>query len=161
MDLHLIIKKLKQKLNRWEIDLTSNSGSIKKDYLDEHRGEFPRLDERYSMSNYRYGIYASNDGNSSQGISFNSITRYDHETGNKEVFSLSKHDAVEEPIFVPKSSDSSEGDGYIIALSYLGEENRSDLMIFDAETLSSGPIARAMLPHRIPYGFHGNWRQGT
>ena len=154
-------KKAEARLNRWEIDLTSNSGSIKKDYLDDHIGEFPRLDERYSMSNYRYGIYASNDGNSSPGISFNSITRYDHETGNKEVFSLSKHDAVEEPIFVPKSSDSSEGVGYIIALSYLGEENRSDLMIFDAENLSSGPIARAILPHRVPYGFHGNWRQGT
>ena len=30
----------------------------------------------------------------------------------------------------------------------------------DAENISSGPLARAMLPHRIPYGFHGNWRQG-
>ena len=26
--------------------------------------------------------------------------------------------------------------------------------------VSSGPIAAAQLPHRIPYGFHGNWRQG-
>ena len=33
-------KKAEAKLNRWEIDLTSNSGSIK-EYLDEHRGEFP------------------------------------------------------------------------------------------------------------------------
>jgi len=33
-------------------------------------------------------------------------------------------------------------------------------MIFDAENVSSGPLTKAMLPHRIPYGFHGNWRQG-
>ena len=64
-------KKAEARLNRWEIDLTSNSGSIKKDCLDDHIGEFPRLDERYSMSNYRYGIYASNHGNSPKGISFN------------------------------------------------------------------------------------------
>ena len=60
----------------------------------------------------------------------------------------------------PKNLDSREGEGYLIALSYLGMENRSDLMIFDAENVSSGPLAKAMLPHRIPYGFHGNWRQG-
>ena len=154
-------KKAEARLNRWEIDLTSNSGSIKKDYLDDHIGEFPRLDERYSMSNYRYGIYASNHGNSPKGISFNSITRYDYQTTNKDVFTLSEHDAVGEPIFVPKSPDSDEGVGYVIALGYIGKENRSDLMIFDAENIASGPIARAKLPHRIPYGFHGNWRPGT
>ena len=68
--------------------------------------------------------------------------------------------SVGEPIFVPKNQESKEGEGYLIALSYLGKENRSDLMIFDAENVSSGPLAKAMLPHRIPYGFHGNWRQG-
>ena len=113
------------------------------------------------MSNYRYGIYASNHGDSPKGISFNSVTRYDYETGNKEFFTLSEFDAVGEPIFVPKSSDAEEGVGYVIALAYLGKENRSDSMIFDAENISSGPIARAMLPHRIPYGFHGNWLPGT
>ena len=154
-------KKAEARLNRWEIDLTSNSGSIKKDYLDEHIGEFPRLDERFSMSNYRYGIYASNHGDSPKGISFNSVTRYDYETGKKEFFTLSEFDAVGEPIFVPKSSDAEEGVGYVIALAYLGKENRSDLMIFDAENIASGPMAKAMLPHRIPYGFHGNWRPGS
>ena len=59
-----------------------------------------------------------------------------------------------------KNENSDEGVGYLLALAYLGKENRSDLMIFDAENISSGPLAKAMLPHRIPYGFHGNWRQG-
>ena len=76
-------------------------------------------------------------GDSPKGISFNSVTRYDYETGNKEFFTLSEFDAVGEPIFVPKSSDAEEGVGYVIALAYLGKENRSDLMIFDAENISS------------------------
>ena len=59
-----------------------------------------------------------------------------------------------------KNDTSKEGEGFLIALAYLGRENRSDLMIFDAQNVSCGPLARAMLPHRIPYGFHGNWRQG-
>tara|TARA_Y100001934_G_C11927333_1_gene574080 strand:- start:10 stop:639 length:630 start_codon:yes stop_codon:yes gene_type:complete len=153
-------KKAEARLNRWVIDLKSNSGSISKSYLDESIGEFPRLDERYSMCNYRYGYYASKQGSSPKGVSFNSITRFDHKTGNKEVFSLSEYDAIEEPVFIPKSSDSDEGVGYLISIAYIGKENRSDLMIFDAENIASGAIAKAILPHRIPHGFHGNWRQG-
>mgnify|MGYP005683142197 FL=1 len=154
------LKKGEAKLNRWEIDLNSNSGSIKKNYLDDSIGEFPRLDERKSMSKYRYGYYASNNGESPKGVSFNSITSYDFETDMKDSFTLSEFDAVGEPIFVPKSLSANEGEGYLLSLAFLGQENRSDLMIFDAENISSGPIAKAKLPHRGPYGFHGNWRQG-
>ena len=48
----------------------------------------------------------------------------------------------------------------LITLAYKGKENRSDLLIFNAMDVASGPIATAHLPHRVPYGFHGNWRQG-
>jgi carotenoid cleavage dioxygenase-like enzyme len=41
---------------------------------------------------------------------------------------------------------------------YRGAEKRSDLLVFEAGALSSGPIATAQLPHRVPFGFHGNWR---
>ena len=154
------LKKGEARLNRWEIDISSNSGSITKQYLDDSIGEFPRLDERKAMSKYKYGYYASNDGKSPKGVSFNSISSYNFESGYKDSFTLTEFDAVGEPIFVPKNQNSEEGQGFIIALAYLGKENRSDLMVFDAENISSGPLARAMLPHRIPYGFHGNWRQG-
>ena len=30
--------------------------------------------------------------------------------------------------------------------------------ILDAENIDAGPLARAMLDHRVPFGFHGNWR---
>jgi carotenoid cleavage dioxygenase len=28
----------------------------------------------------------------------------------------------------------------------------------DAENIEQGPIGKAMLEHRVPFGFHGNWR---
>ena len=153
-------KKAEARLNRWEINLSSNSGEIKKNFLDEDIGEFPRLDERFSMFNYRHGFYASSIGDHPPGISFNSVAHYDHQTGKKEFFVLDKGDAVGEPIFVPASIDTKEGDGYLIALAYKGNENRSDLLVFNATDVTSGPIAVAHLPHRVPYGFHGNWRPG-
>ena len=141
--------------------MSSNSGKINKNYLDDEIGEFPRLDERYSMLNYRHGFYASSVGDHPPGVSFNSVTHIDHKTQIKDFFTLkNKEDALGEPIFVPSSKDSDEGEGYLIALAYRGKENRSDLLIFNAMDVSSGPIATAQLPHRIPYGFHGNWRQG-
>ena len=152
-------KKAEARLNRWEIDLSSNSGKINKNFLDDDLGEFPRLDERFSMLNYRHGFYASRIGDPS-GISWNAIAHHDHRTGNKKFFVVDKEDAVGEPIFVPTSRDAEEGDGFLITLAYKGKENRSDLLIFNAMDVESGPIATAHLPHRVPYGFHGNWRQG-
>jgi carotenoid cleavage dioxygenase-like enzyme len=26
--------------------------------------------------------------------------------------------------------------------------------------MAAGPIASAKMPRRVPFGFHGNWRQG-
>jgi len=60
-------------------------------------------------------------------------------------------------VFVPRASDAAEGQGWLLAVQYVARENRSDLVIFDAEEVARGPIARAMLSHRVPAGFHGSW----
>ena len=138
---------------------TDANNTIK--FENENLGEFPRIDERYSMMNYRHGYFAAGIGDRPEDVGFNSIAHYDHETSKKDYYTLSERDAVGEPVFVPKEKDSKEGDGYLIATCYRGEENRSDLLILDAENISEGPIAVAQLPHRIPYGFHGNWKPGN
>ena len=45
--------------------------------------------------------------------------------------------------------------------AWRGEENRSDVLVLDAETLDREPLAIVNLPHRVPAGFHGNWRPAT
>jgi carotenoid cleavage dioxygenase-like enzyme len=71
---------------------------------------------------------------------------------------LPKGDFISEPIFVPRDARSREGDGYLLATIYRGTENRSDLAVFDAAAVERGAIAVAELSHRVPFGFHGNWR---
>jgi carotenoid cleavage dioxygenase-like enzyme len=149
------------RLNRWEIDLESNSKSFKSDYLDEDMGEFPRLDERFSMREYRHGYYASGIGEHPNGYSFNSVVHHDHVKKSKAAYTLGKHDSVGEPVFVPKNKNSEEGDGFLLIIAHRGIENRSDLLILDATNVADGPVATIKLPHRIPHGFHGNWRQGS
>jgi carotenoid cleavage dioxygenase len=63
-----------------------------------------------------------------------------------------------EPIFVPRNTGSAEGDGFLLSVIYRGETGCSDLAVFDASQVESGPLALAHLSHRVPAGFHGNWR---
>ena len=61
------------------------------------------------------------------------------------------------PVFAPRSAELAEGDGFLLTVQYIREENRSDLLILDASGLENGPVARVHLSHRIPAGFHGSW----
>ncbi len=62
-----------------------------------------------------------------------------------------------EPIFVPRSADAPEGDGFLLSYVYREKINRSDLVILDAQHIDAEPLAIIQLPHRVPFGFHGCW----
>ncbi len=149
-------KKANARLCEWVIDPGANSNEIQTRYLDDITGEFPRLDERRAGKRYRHGYYAaasSRDG----GLGFDAIVHHDFEQDARALYALPGDDSTGEPVFVPRSPDADEGDGYLIAVVYRAQDNRSDLAIFDATDVTQGPIACAELPHRVPYGFHGNW----
>ncbi len=50
-----------------------------------------------------------------------------------------------------------EGQGYLVANVYDAESDKTHLCILDAENVEAGPIGKAMMDHRVPFGFHGNW----
>ena len=150
-------KKANARLAEWTIDLASNSNGIKRTYLDDITGEFPRLDERRSGLSYQHGYYAASTNNDG-GDGFNALMHHDFSKNTTARYELPKGDGAGEPVFVPKSQAAKEGEGYLLSLFYRGQDNRTDLAVFDATQLDAGPIALAQLPHRVPYGFHGNWR---
>jgi len=45
----------------------------------------------------------------------------------------------------------------VLALTYDQARDASDFYVLDARHIAGEPIARVILPHRVPYGFHGNW----
>ena len=91
---------------------------------------------------------------------FNAIIHYDLTTGARHTHDLGPTNFTSEPVFVPRSSTAPEGEGFLLAVVYRQEEQRSDLLILDAENVEGEPLATVQLPHRVPYGFHGNWGQG-
>jgi len=144
-------------LTRWTFDLADPSNTIKRERLDETPGEFPRFDERRAGLPYRHGWFAAS-ASGSTGLKFDSIAHIDHQTGQKAIHTFGNGDAPGEPIFIPRSADAPEGDGWLIALVYRALEDRSDFVVLDALDIAKGPIAVAKLPRRVPFGFHGNWR---
>jgi carotenoid cleavage dioxygenase len=66
-----------------------------------------------------------------------------------------------EPVFVPRHARAAEGDGWLVTLVYDKARNLSDFVVLDTGDISKGPIARVELPTRVPFGFHGNWRNAA
>ena len=146
--------KAQARLCEWTIDLGDNAGGISRRYLDDLSGGFPRLDERFALNGYRHAYCAGNVGQS--GRHFNAVVHYDLPSSTREDYVLPEGDTVGEPVFVPRTADAPEGDGYLLCIVHRGGDNRSDLVFLDATDVAAGPVACAELPHRVPYGFHGN-----
>jgi hypothetical protein len=89
---------------------------------------------------------------------FDTLAHIDLKTNTRSTYRLPRGDAVSEPIFVPRDADARECDGFLLATIYRGAEHRSDLAVFDATAVEKGPLVIAELSHRVPFGFHGNWR---
>ncbi len=145
-------------LVRWTLDLAA--GTVRQSEIDDTAVEFPRLDERFAGQAYRHGYAAGRLGTPGEGA-FNAVLHYDLNSGVRRVHDLGRSSFTSEPVFVPGHDRTAEGDGYLLAVVYREEENRSDLIVLDAGNVGAEPIAIARLPHRVPYGFHGNWVPGV
>jgi carotenoid cleavage dioxygenase len=126
--------------------------------------EFPRIDDRYGTQAYRHGWMLVVDpdkpyegaGGPFYGL-MNTIAYKDLSTGKEKKWWCGPQSGIQEPCFIPRTPDSPEGDGYLVALVDNHITNYSDLAIFDAQHVDEGPIARAKLPVRMRQGLHGNW----
>ncbi len=113
-------------------------------------GDMPKIDDRYAMQKYRVGYFALRD------FPQMGIGQIDWETGELKVHEL-EGAASQEPVFVPRTADSPEGDGYILVAVDRMAEKRMDLLILDGNDVSRPPLATIKLPFAQPMCFHGCW----
>jgi carotenoid cleavage dioxygenase-like enzyme len=86
----------------------------------------------------------------------NSYGRFDIQTGEIQKFYAGETHALQECSFVPRNGGS-EGEGYLVGVATNTAENRSELVIADAQRLGEGDVARVLLPFRISQQVHGVW----
>lgn len=148
-------KDAEARLTRWAIDLAAGTQQIKREAIDDLNSEMPRFDDRFAGRRYRHGWYLANVGG--KGLGFNTIAQINIETGRRQTRVLNPGDSADEPVFVPRSPTTAEGDGYIITLVYRAASNTSELLILNAQDINAEPVAVLKVPRRVPAGFHGSF----
>ena len=136
-------------LRRYRLPLRA-PGPIRGETLSETRFELPRIDYRHRNGRpYRitYGI-AVDDGPLFGG----GIVKVDVETGQTERWREPVTYAGE-PVYVPRPDAEREDDGVLLSVVLEPERGTSSLLVLDAGDLSE--LARARVPHHVPFGFHG------
>jgi carotenoid cleavage dioxygenase-like enzyme len=145
------------RLFRWTFDLSGRGKPFQETQLDDRVSEFPRTDPRLRMADYRHGWAVTTNATDP---AREQLTHYDLKSGKSVDWRAPAGDGVSEPVFVPRSADVPEGDGWVLSVVYRAAEQRSDLAVFEATDIAKGPVALAHLTSRVPAGFHGNWRPG-
>jgi carotenoid cleavage dioxygenase len=91
------------------------------------------------------------------GVGFDTLLRFDLKSNSVVHHRFKDGVIVGEPQFVPRPQGETEGDGWILAFTYDVNQDRSELVIIDAEDFAAQPVATIQLPRRVPAGLHGTW----
>ncbi|HAP77637.1 MAG TPA: hypothetical protein DCR14_16350 [Acidimicrobiaceae bacterium] len=138
------------RLERWTIDPTRRTCSVS--VVDEQASEFPRHRGSLTGKPYRYG-YATSPGLDPTWPTI----KYDLHTGERTVCQHGPGRSGGEPVFVSRPDPTAEDDGWLLTFVHDVPAGSTELVVIDAQDVTRGPVARVLLPQRVPYGFHGNW----
>ncbi|MFE2042722.1 carotenoid oxygenase family protein [Streptomyces sp. NPDC059477] len=143
---------------RWTVDLAT--GTLTEEQLDDHSGEFPRVDDRLIGLPADFGYAATAPlpelARYEPGVTGLAIHRYDLRGAGVSSHRFAPGRQPGEPVFAP-ADDRPGGPGWLLTFVYDATTDRSDLVILDADHLTGEPVATVHLPRRVPAGFHGSW----
>jgi len=144
---------------RWTLDL--NTGVVSDGPIDEPFVEFPMVDRRRWGRPHRHGYALARlgAGGGADEQTLDTVMRYGAD-GVDARYTFSDGWVVDEQMFVPRSPDAAEGDGWLMGYSHAPDGSQSVLSVIEAGDIAAGPIARVHMPHRVPVGLHGLWSPG-
>ncbi|WP_157534946.1 carotenoid oxygenase family protein [Nocardia inohanensis] len=148
----------RQSLRRWTIDPAAGTDVVREEILNDRDIQFPRPDDRL-MTRRSDHAFANSNLHSSDGRAdgMDSVLRVDTRTGAEDLYHFGPGAAAGELIFAPRVGSTGELDGYALTLVHRDGAAETELVVFDAGDLAAGPLARVLIPFRIPSGFHCNY----
>jgi carotenoid cleavage dioxygenase len=136
--------------------LQPDRGTARIDLLDGIASEFPRIDDRRTARPHRYVTTSRKSGRHELATGeFDQLVRHDMRTGTTD--SYDSDVIFGEVVFAPRDGATDDLDGYYLTYATSPDAKRSWLLVWDAATFPSDPIARIRTPQRVPHGLHGNW----
>ena len=143
------------RLWKWTIDL--ELGVVKEEQIDDAPCDFPRVDDRRIGFKNDYGYCTTLDTEADSLTIGRHLLKYYLAKNERLTHDLGKNVTGGEALFVPRSSKSTEDDGWVVSLAYEAETNRSKLLVINSQDFESDPVAEIYAPQRVPNGAHGSW----
>lgn len=136
-------------LVRYKIIL--NQSKIWSEIISNCRIDFPTINQQYITNDYKY-VYGAEFSPYTISRNYNKLIKINvksHEI--QDWFEPYCYPGV--PIFIPKPNSKSEDDGVIVSIVLDTVKKISFLLMLEASTFTE--IARAYIPHHIPFGLTG------
>ena len=140
-------------MHRWRFNLST--GAVVEEQVDDIPSEFPSVNEQRLGRPTRYG-YAARTAPGSMPL-FDGFIKYDLLTGSSQTHEFGSGRYGGEGVFVPRPGATAEDDGWLLTFVHDEVEGTSELVVLMAQDMTAEPVARIMIPTRVPYGFHGTW----
>ena len=156
LDRMLSYLRLDAQLHRYRFDLAS--GKTSEEALDDDNTEFPSVPTAMvgRRSRFAYNVHISPEPT----LLFDGIVKYDTMTGSSSRYGFGPRRWGSESPFAPRPDAATEDDGYLVSFVHDEAEDRSEVVVVDAADIAAGPVARVLLPQRVPIGFHATWVKG-
>jgi len=148
------------RLHLWAFDLGTRV-TIEDCVLSDIPCDFPIVDARCVGKRTRF-IWASRlNSKIAEPLAIDGLLRYDLEKRETLQLTFPGGRRGGETQFVPRRYENgvrgTEGDGYLLVFTFMPDSGASELLVFDASTMSEVPLAIVSIPTRVPYGFHALW----
>jgi carotenoid cleavage dioxygenase len=146
------------RLHRWRFNL--KTGATTEQRLDDRILEFGMINQRYAAKPYKIAYSAVQVPG---WFLFHGYVKHNLETGQSWEVRLPEGQYASEAPFAPRINAKDEDDGYLVVLVWNPKDEQSEIQIFDCKgaKMAEGPIARVILPRRIPHGFHATYVSQT
>ncbi|HEY9643648.1 MAG TPA: carotenoid oxygenase family protein [Coleofasciculaceae cyanobacterium] len=140
-------------LYRWQFNL--KTGTVQEQPIDDRPCEFPRINEQYVGQPTRYG-YAGKSAPTEM-PKFEGLLKFDLDHQRVQTHQFGTGCYGGEGVFVPRPGAIAEDDGWLLTFVHDETQDKSELIVVSTQAMTDAPIARILMPQRIPYGFHGLW----
>ncbi len=146
---------------RWIIN--TETAEVSERVLDTVPSDFPRIDDRRQGVVHRVGFAAANAGSDSLRGDFDALLRLETDPTrpldtpvDRQMWVAPEGCVLGEPLPVA-APDGEEREGWVLIYEHNVPEHRTDLLVFTADAVEAGPIARVHTNTWVPAGFHGSW----
>jgi carotenoid cleavage dioxygenase len=120
-----------------------------------YQENFPAFNENLVGRKTQYG-YVAKWTNKPLPL-FDGLIKYDFHSSKSQTHEFGEERYGSEAVFAPRPGATDEDDGWLVNLVHDETTQTSELLVLNAQDITNEPVARVLIPQRVPYGFHGTW----